>query len=169
MGWLSMEVKKVIFFEQSDVGRTIYDPERYVQVMGWLGLVLLQLPVLLRYKHKFYYMIELVAGDSSYVANLLSGDRSQDVIDMIEASEIYEWGFGGGGDDNCDPNTQNCGSSQILAQAFASEGLFSQAYWSTLDIETQSVEVPESSPMTALLGLGLLSFGGLVKDKSTRK
>ena len=107
--------------------------------------------------------------NSSYVANLLSEDRSQDVIDMIEASEIYEWGFGGGDGDGCDPNTQNCGSSQILAQAFANEGLFSQAYWSTLDIETQSVEVPESSPMTALLGLSLLSFGGLVKDKSTRK
>ena len=92
-------------------------------------------------------------------------DRTQDVIDMIEASEVYEWGWG----DNCDPNIQNCGSSQVLVQTLTDEGLFSQSYWSTLDIESEPVEVSESSSMIALLGLGLLGFGGLVKGQSSNK
>ena len=96
-------------------------------------------------------------------------DRTQDVIDMIEASEVYEWTWGDGGGNNCDPNTQNCGSSQVLAQILTNEGLFSQSYWSTLDIESEPVEVPESSAITTLLGLGLLSLGGLLKGKSSKK
>ena len=103
-----------------------------------------------------YDLIDQALADSNQ-------DRTQDVIDMIEGSEVYEWGFGGGDGDGCDPNTQNCGNSQVLAQILTNEGLFSQSYWSTLDIESESVEVPDSSPMTALLGLGLLSCGWLVK------
>ena len=105
--------------------------------------------------------------NSSVAAGLLSQDRTQDVIDMIDASLIYDWGWGDGDDDGCDPHTQNCGSSQILAQAFANEELFSQAYWSTLDLDTKPVEVPEASPITSLLALSLLGVGGLVKSKSS--
>jgi hypothetical protein len=90
-------------------------------------------------------------------------DRTQDVIDMIQESEVYEWGWGGGDGDGCDPNTQNCVNSQVLAQILTNEGLFSQSYWSTLDVESAPVEVPESSPMRTLLGLGLLGFVWLIK------
>ena len=91
------------------------------------------------------------------------------VMKMIEESEIYQWGWGSGGGNNCDPNTQNCGNSQLLAEILTNEALFNQAYFSTLNIDTKSAEVPESSPMTALLGLSLVGVGGLVKGKSSNK
>ena len=103
-------------------------------------------------------------------SKLLNWGKIAEVIDMILSSEdFYEWGWGGGGGDNCDPNTQNCGNSQLLAQQLTQEGLYNEAYWSTLDVESEPVEVPEPGSITTLLGLGLLGVGGLVKGKSRNK
>ena len=40
MGWLSLELKKVIFFDQSDVWRKICDIDGYVKVVSWCVLFL---------------------------------------------------------------------------------------------------------------------------------
>ena len=112
--------------------------------------------------------ISQIATDvASRVGDHLIADKTNEVLDMIAESEVYQWGFGGGDGDGCDPSTQNCGSSQVLAEILTDEGLFSQAYWSTLDIKSEPIEVPETSPITSLLALSLLSFGGLVKGKSS--
>ena len=102
-------------------------------------------------------------------SKLLNWGKIAEVIDMIISSGVYEWSWGDGGGNNCDPNTQNCGSSQLLADVLTQEGLYNEAYWSTLDVESEPVEVPESGSITTLLGLGLLGVGGLVKGKSRNK
>ena len=98
-------------------------------------------------------------------SKLLNWGKIAEVIDMIISSGVYEWGFG----DNCDPNVENCGNSQLLADVLTQEGLYNEAYWSTLDVESEPVEVPEPGSITTLLGLGLLGVGGLVKGKSRNK
>ena len=97
-------------------------------------------------------------------------DRTQDVMDMIENSEVYEWGWGNGddngndddnGDGNCNPN---CNSyPQVLAGILTNEGLFSQAYWSTFDFESEPKKVPEPGINIGLLGLGLWASNFLLK------
>ena len=106
-------------------------------------------------------------------SKLLNWGKLAQVIDMIINSGIYEWGFGGGYGDGCDSDEDNCGNSQELAlytaQILTQEGLYNEAYWSTLDVESEAVEVPESDSITTLLGFGLLGFAGLVKGKSKNK
>ena len=103
-------------------------------------------------------------------------DRTQDVINMIETSEVYEWGYnpngdgngnGNGNDDddngngNCNPN---CNSyPQVLAGILTNEGLFSQAYWSTFDFESEPKKVPEPGVNIGLLGLGLWASNSFLK------
>ena len=106
-------------------------------------------------------------------SKLLNWGKLAQVIDMIINSGIYEWGFGGGYGDGCDSDEDNCGNSQELAlytaQILTQEGLYNEAYWSTLDVESEAVEVPEADSITTLLGFGLLGFAGLVKGKSKNK
>ena len=107
----------------------------------------------------------------SDAATLLSEDRTQDVIDMIDASLIYDWGWGNGNDDddddddddngdgNCNPN---CNSYPVeLAQILAQEGLFREFSWSTIQLEAK--EVPEPGLTFGFLGLSLWASSSLLK------
>lgn len=95
--------------------------------------------------------------NSSYAATLLNEDRTQDVMDMIDASLIYDWGWGNGdgdGDGNCNPNCN--GYPVELAQLLAQEGMFEEFSWSTVQLEAE--EVPEPGVNLGILTLSLLAM-----------
>lgn len=85
------------------------------------------------------------------------------VMKMIEESEVYHWGWGDNDDDDgCNPS---CNYPQVLAQIITDEGLFNQAYWSTLDVDSEPVEVPESGTNLGIVALGLLASSSVLKSR----
>ena len=93
-------------------------------------------------------------------ASWIDSKRNGDINQMIRDSEIYEWGWGGGDGDGCDPNEQNCGSSQVIAAMLTNKG--SGFNWSTLGDLTMA-EVPEPGTNLGIIALGLLAGGSVLK------
>ena len=98
----------------------------------------------------------LATGLDDFGASLIDSDRTDDINQMIIDSEIYEWGWG----DNCDPNVQNCGNSQVIAAMLTNKG--SGFNWSTLGDLTVA-EVPEPGTNLGIIALSLLAGGSVLK------
>jgi hypothetical protein len=101
-------------------------------------------------------------------AQALTGDRNQDLETMIENSKIYEWGTNpvcnpvNGVCTTCTDNNRNgiCDSKEKPWQ----KAMWQLGSWQkSSDLEAK--QVPESSSILALLGMGLLGIISLVKGR----
>jgi hypothetical protein len=103
-------------------------------------------------------------------AQALTGDRNQDLETMIENSKIYEWGTNpvcnpvNGVCTTCTDNNRNgiCDSKEKPWQ----KAMWQLGSWQkSSDLEAK--QVPESSSILALLGMGLLGIISLAKGRQS--
>ena len=91
-------------------------------------------------------------------AQLLREDRFQDIEEMIEASQIYEWGWS---------RRSRGGSSNGWWQGLMKQHFLWQEVVPTESASAESVSVPEPSSVVGLLGLGV-GLGFLRKSRSKK-
>jgi hypothetical protein len=131
---------------------------RAMDAIGWnlqestIDLATLKLQAKQRLAARLGVTVAWLEANPTEAATRLSQDRTDDVVTMIEESEVYEWGWTGG---------QGWWRDELLWQQVLQNQLAS-------DVQASSARVPESSVVVALLGIGGLSSLLLLKRHGKR-